>query len=405
MIAALLLAAAPASSVEAAQFDWPKPKIEIPRPPKINIPPPNVPRPNIPLPNIPPPNVPLPNIPPPNVPRPNIPLPNIPLPNIPPPNIPQPNFPPPNIPQPNVGVLLDEMARLDRMRLEQMNNLKYAASENAFNAYRNDVEGRNLGHLPIFLRPGDTAYTIVAPFLSPYLNISKVAIRFDAYVPADMAAITFGDRIYVREEQRPNDPNQAILLAHEMTHSVQYARLGEREFAHRYFGQAMIAAITAGRLDIVAIHDQIELEREANAVEEAVRNAVILQQQSRPSWSNHPQSQPSWPNQPQPQPSWPDQPQPSERGGGEAEQFAGNLGISYVRVPYADGTFGARITRPPGPGTPAAQAGLEQGDIVFRMDEMPFRTPDDVLNHRAVTSVAVVNVRNGQMTVLTVTIP
>ncbi|MGE3822402.1 MAG: hypothetical protein AB7I30_23555, partial [Isosphaeraceae bacterium] len=74
-------------------------------------------------------------------------------------------------------------------------------------------------------------------------------------------------------------------------------------------------------------------------------------------------------------------------------EFAPNLGISFERVVYADGTFGARLTGPPVPNSPAATLGLEPGDTVFALDGARFRSLNDVLNHRARTSVEFIDVR------------
>lgn len=67
--------------------------------------------------------------------------------------------------------------------------------------------------------------------------------------------------------------------------------------------------------------------------------------------------------------------------------FAENLGIYYEQVRYADGTFGARLTSAPMPGSPATQLPLDAGDVIFALDRQRFRTPDDVRNHRAQTTV------------------
>src|SRR4051812_46405463 len=77
------------------------------------------------------------------------------------------------------------------------------------------------------------------------------------------------------------------------------------------------------------------------------------------------------------------------------DQFAANLGISYQFVPYG-GAFGARLTRHPVPGSPAAQLQLEPGDMITMLDGQPIYGPADVLNHSAYTTVIFVNVRTGQ---------
>jgi len=74
---------------------------------------------------------------------------------------------------------------------------------------------------------------------------------------------------------------------------------------------------------------------------------------------------------------------------------AANLGITYERVNYDNGTFGARLTQHHKPGSPAAQLRLEPGDTIFELDGMRFRQPRDVLAHRAWTTMSFVNVRTG----------
>lgn len=52
----------------------------------------------------------------------------------------------------------------------------------------------------------------------------------------ESAAQTYCDRIYVRDSYNPNDFNQVILLAHELTHSKQCEKLGGMtQFGYHYF--------------------------------------------------------------------------------------------------------------------------------------------------------------------------
>ncbi len=96
----------------------------------------------------------------------------------------------------------------------------------------------------------------------------------------------------------------------------------------------------------------------------------------------------------------PPPPPPSYEG-----QFAPNLGIYYEPTRYADGTFGARLTRPPVPNSPAAVVGFEPGDVIFELDGQRFTTPSDVLAHRAQTTVGFINVRTGGREMRTIFIP
>ncbi len=91
--------------------------------------------------------------------------------------------------------------------------------------------------------------------------------------------------------------------------------------------------------------------------------------------------------------------------GGGGERSAERLGIVYRPVYHADGTFAAVVTRAPKPGSPAARLGLENGDTILALDGQPFREPADVLNHRAETTVKLVDVRSRQTRTLSVFIP
>ena len=85
--------------------------------------------------------------------------------------------------------------------------------------------------------------------------------------------------------------------------------------------------------------------------------------------------------------------------------MAGNLGITYEKVAYADGTFGARLVADPLPGTPAAQLQLEPGDTIFDLDGMRFRDTNDVLIHREWTTMWFINVRTNASQFAKVYIP
>jgi Domain of unknown function (DUF4157) len=52
----------------------------------------------------------------------------------------------------------------------------------------------------------------------------------------DSAAQTFCDRVYVRDAYQPANRGQLLLLAHELTHSLQCERLGgANKFGYKYF--------------------------------------------------------------------------------------------------------------------------------------------------------------------------
>lgn len=123
-------------------------------------------------------------------------------------------------------------------------------------------------------------------------------------------------------------------------------------------------------------------------------------------WYKPPKIQPGYgPPSGQPRPPGGMPPPPSYGPAPVQELFAANLGMVSTPIRYADGTFGARVTRPPDPGTPAATLGLEPGDVLVMLDGQRFRTPDDVLAHRAQTSVTLVNVRTNALQTMTVMLP
>jgi hypothetical protein len=78
------------------------------------------------------------------------------------------------------------------------------------------------------------------------------------------------------------------------------------------------------------------------------------------------------------------------------DYFAANLGIFYQLVPYGK-AYGARITRSPVTDSPAAQLGLEPGDLITALDGQTIYGPAEVLNHVAYTTIDFVNVRTGQL--------
>jgi hypothetical protein len=94
---------------------------------------------------------------------------------------------------------------------------------------------------------------------------------------------------------------------------------------------------------------------------------------------------------------------PQAQPPGPQEFFAGNLGIFYVPVGLPDGTYGAKLTRRPDPGTPAGQIGLDVGDMIVQLDGQTITRPEDVLNHRDQTVVDVV--RDNQRAQFNVLIP
>ena len=87
------------------------------------------------------------------------------------------------------------------------------------------------------------------------------------------------------------------------------------------------------------------------------------------------------------------------------ERYAGNLGIHYQLIPYADGTLGARLTRTAYGNTPAAALRLELGDMIVRLDGEPIRKPEDVLSHVEQTKVELIDIRTGKLNTALVEVP
>jgi hypothetical protein len=208
---------------------------------------------------------------------------------------------------------------------------------------------------------------------------------FDAFVPNDMAAITFGDRIFVDDSFDPDNPNQALLLGHEFTHVLQVRRMGgEKQFGRRYVRQST-GAITdqllgRGEINVNSIHDAVDLEKEANQMEERVRQFL---EQLRPKPNNQfaPRPIPVNPNR-------------------TTGNYSAVLGIDWETVNYHDGTIGARVTGGPRVGSAGARMGMESGDIVFEIDGQRLRNAQDLEQARSNSVLRIINVRNSQPAVV-----
>jgi hypothetical protein len=85
--------------------------------------------------------------------------------------------------------------------------------------------------------------------------------------------------------------------------------------------------------------------------------------------------------------------------------FAKNLGITYRKVAYDDGSFGAELIKDPDADTPAAGLGLERGDIVIEMDGQRFFKTGDVLTHTEETDIVFIDVRTKETRSAKITLP
>lgn len=153
--------------------------------------------------------------------------------------------------------------------------IESSASVESYNTYKNHIFDKNTSRRNTFIVKDSLHYKIIAPILGKRLEIEKFAFTFNAYVPNDMAAVTFESRIFVRGAYRPEDPGQALLLAHELTHSAQIKEMGgEKAFAKRYIGQ-IAEQVRKGKFT-TAMHDDLGLEKEANAVEKRISDNTLL---------------------------------------------------------------------------------------------------------------------------------
>lgn len=150
---------------------------------------------------------------------------------------------------------------------------EHYTSEKSFFEFKDHVFSKNTSRRSVYLKPGTLHHKMIAPALGGRLKVEDVPFTFGAYVPGDMAAITFADRVFVDDRHRPDDPYQALLLAHELAHSAQYKEMGgEKAFARRYMGQIMKEARSFTH--VKDWHDALDLERDANRVEEQVGEHV-----------------------------------------------------------------------------------------------------------------------------------
>jgi len=82
----------------------------------------------------------------------------------------------------------------------------------------------------------------LAPFF-PNFDLNQIDVQqgipsiITAFSPITPAAVTLGNTIYIDPSAYdPNTSTGLALLAHEITHSEQYAELGELGFLWRYYG-------------------------------------------------------------------------------------------------------------------------------------------------------------------------
>ncbi len=255
--------------------------------------------------------------------------------------------------------------------------------ESLFLQMRNHVIGKNneLGKKGISFGPGHGYYKYIQPHLPNGMDFRQVVFYFDAYVPGEMAGITFDNTVYIRGPYQEFDPNQLGLLAHETGHVIQYRNWGWKGFARKYCDDALGGWMKYPDFNVVKIHDSIEIEREADQF--AARVLAAFERSLENNRPNPNQFQP--PNLP---PGFPNpgdliQPNgtPTNPLGGQ-NPFQGQipnvgqprLGVNLQPVPGR----GAMVTFV-WPGMPAERAGIEVDDIIVSIDGQRVMNSNDVL--------------------------
>ncbi len=292
------------------------------------------------------------------------------------------------------------------------------AKEAIFFGMRNHVIQKNndLGVRGVRFSKGDKYYDFIQPHLPAGMDFSDIVFFFSAYVPSDMAGITFDKYVYINEPFRPFDPSCLELLAHETGHVIQYSRWGIKGFARRYIDDAFGSWMKSPSFDQVKIHDDIEIEREASDFELEVMRSFYSKMDERNRISR--QSENGFNNN---QASIESLIQPNNLPAGQFDSNVDNQQISsgnqvadlFIReidraiqnqqrrdqqllarpnLTIGDNSqprLGIRFELIPGrggivtsvsPGMPASNAGIEIGDIIVSVDGNFIRMDDDILS-------------------------
>jgi len=293
------------------------------------------------------------------------------------------------------------------------------AKEAVFFGMRNHVIGKNneLGIRGHRFGRGHKYYDLIQPHLPNGIDFSQISFFFDAYVPSGMAGITFDEYVYIDLPYRDFDPQYLELLAHETGHVIQYKRWSTKGFARKYCDDVFGSWTKYPNFDQIKIHDDMEIEREANDF--SARVMAAFYQRMNGQGNNQPVPQnPSFPGQSFPgQNTQPNGIPPSQQGFpngnqqmSDGEKIAGiilqgignaiderqrreqemrmrpqlpnnqnapqpRLGINFQLVPGRGG-----LVTSVSPGMPAANAGIEVNDIVVSIDGRRVQSSNDVLS-------------------------
>lgn len=139
--------------------------------------------------------------------------------------------------------------------------------EGIFFQMRDHVAEKNspLGLRIVRFSKGDPYYEAIQPLCPADFDFASVTFRFDAYVPSGMAGITFGDTVYIDCSYEYFNVDLLQLIAHETGHVLQYRSWGTKGFARKYMDDVFGGWTRYPNFDQVKIHDSLAIEQEADA--------------------------------------------------------------------------------------------------------------------------------------------
>jgi len=313
-----------------------------------------------------------------------------------------------------------------------------ALKKEAYFAYRSKYMKYTKGKSWVTLQPSGFHYKQLKRAqdqgILPKVDLNGVRWMFLTPVPPEMAAITFGDKVLVKQVFDRSDPNLTILMAHELIHVQQNRRVGgEATFAQRYINSSLRE--WKKNFSMSAAYENNGLELEAQKYERAFYNWIVAElakqrraeQQAKTAPKKNqvltiptipktsPQTKPNstqpgmkLPNQKLPTlpnqklPTLPNQKLPTLPA--QSKNYFG-MNVSMVSRPNLGLTMQVQSVTA---GGPAANAGLEFGDEIVFVNGQRFSSGDPgaaieqlqqfTRSAQAKTHTLIVrNVKNGQL--------
>lgn len=169
----------------------------------------------------------------------------------------------------------EDLEKLD-VTLLSLNKWK----ELAYYAYRNHILSRQTQYdnrpEHVYIQKGSFFYNCLAR-VHDAETINQARLWWSSSLPM-RGGVTFGSDVYLSQTYK-EDLEHAALLAHELTHIVQYNRFGNsKDFAHVYMdgiGIGTLQAIASGNISSIdGIHDSIGVEQEALAVGKSFESTI-----------------------------------------------------------------------------------------------------------------------------------